>query len=118
MRAAAKAGFIRADNLVAAMLDYPASFCLAPANTHLRAIHSYLAQKSFTLNSYFLGSGRDKKTVEKEIVEHFQDMFNRTGKGLRPLQVMAEAGIISALPDWVPEPQTPLRQRARPTPSP
>ncbi|HEU4838878.1 MAG TPA: hypothetical protein VFS88_05655 [Micavibrio sp.] len=116
--AAGGKGYIRNAPLMDAMLDFPAAFGLATRNTHLRAVHAHIVQRSFTLSNFFTGSRRDKKTVEKAVVEHYRDQFNRTGKGVLTLQIMAEAGIISALPDWVPAPETPLRQRAGHAPSP
>jgi hypothetical protein len=116
--AAGGKGYIRNASLMDAMLDFPAAFGMAARNTHLRTIHAHIAQRSFTLSNFFTGSRRDKKTVEKAVVEHYRDRFNRTGKGVLTLQIMAEAGIISALPDWVPAPEAPLRQRAGHAPFP
>ncbi len=60
--------------------------------------------KHYRLQTYFTGQGRNKPTIEKEVIAHFTDVFNRTGRGVETLRAMHAAKIISKLPDFaVPE---------------
>ena len=99
------------------MLQKPILFSLAPRNTHLRSIDAYIAKKPKKLSTFFSSPGSNKTEVEKRVIEHYKDIFNRTGKGERTLQILAEQGIISKLPDWVSATKQPLRQRDREKPS-
>lgn len=111
---AQRMGHIKTRDVTDTALSFPASFCYATGNTHLRAVHAQIGNIEFSLRGFFTGESRDKKSVEDAVIAHYTDIFNRTGKGVRTMQVLHEAGIISALPDWAPAPEKPLRQPRRP----
>ncbi len=113
IQTAKNSGYIRTNNFLTDVLNYPTCLSCATTNTHLRAVEAHVTQRSWRLTHYFTGTNRDKKTVEATVVEHFRDMFNRTGQGIRSLHILAEKGVISGLPDWVPTLETPLRQKNR-----
>ena len=81
IRATHEKGYIDSDDIIADMLKNPASFTIAPANTHLRAIFAHITQKTFGLGAFF--TKLDKKTVEKKILEHFEKQ--QSAKTLRAL---------------------------------
>ena len=107
VKAAAERGFIRTENLTEALLSFPTGLCYSPRNTKLRAVHTFVSGKTFSLSTYFAGPCRDKNTLESDVIRHYTDIFNRTGRGTRTMQVLHKAGVISALPDWASAPTAP-----------
>ncbi len=93
-------GYIRSYDIEGDMLRFPASLTYATSNTHLRAIHGHVTEKTWGLSHFFSGKGRDKGTIEKEVVDHYRTLFNEKGKGAITVQRLAAAGIISRVPDW------------------
>lgn len=110
---AASKGYIHDIKTPSDIMHTPSTLTYGTANTHMRSIHAHIFQQNFSLSCFFSKAGRNKKNIETDILDHYRDRYESTGLGLRAVQIMAEAGIISALPDWAPAPDAPLRQRTR-----
>ncbi len=116
IRAAHANGYIKSKDISRSLLNHHTVLGIAPRNTHLRCIDAHITKEApSSLTSFFART--TKKEIEERVIKHYTDMFNKTGKGQRTLQILAEARIISKLPDWCEKPENPLRNRNRNEPA-
>ncbi len=85
-------------------MNFPIALTYSTKNTALRTAHAAMTKQSFKLSTFFAGNGRDKKTIETEVVSWLKDQFERTGFGDQVARNMHRNGLISTLPDWAAEP--------------